>query len=312
MDVLSDALASLELGSELYFRARFRGAFAVSVPAEALRIRFHLVIGGRCSIGIPGDGFREAGPGEMVLVPHGAAHVVADRERDRVLPLTELLASAEWPRPGELGLGKAGPEVRLVCGEFFHRDTLSPLLSSLPARLQLHTGGAGRYAWMESLLAHLDHEAREREIGHGEITRRLSEILFLEVLRAHAEQAEGPGLLAALADPALRRALEALHAAPERSWTLAGLAGEAGASRSVLAERFRERLGTSPMRYLARWRLEKARHLLRRRDLSVGEIAAAVGYASEAAFNRAFKEAYGAPPGRLRSALARGGLSPAG
>jgi AraC-like DNA-binding protein len=312
VDVLSDALASLELGSELYLRARFRGAFAVSVPAEALRIRFHLVIQGRCFVGICGDGFREVGPGEMVLVPHGAAHVLASHPRAVAQPLAELLARAGPTGAGEIEHGAGSPEVRVVCGAFFHRDTPSPLLSFLPARLQLRPGEVDRYAWMESLLAHLDHEAREREIGHGEITRRLSEILLVELLRAHAERSRGPGLLAALGDPALRRALEALHAAPQRPWTLAELARESGASRSVLSERFRERLGTSPMRYLAGRRLEKARQLLRRRDLSVGEIAGSVGYASEAAFNRAFKEAYGAPPGRLRSELARGGLSSAG
>ena len=147
--------------------------------------------------------------------------------------------------------------------------------------------------------------ARPGAQGAREIVRRLSEILLIEVLRASIDRDASPGALTAFSDPALRRALEQIHAAPGEAWTLPRLAARAGVSRSVLSDRFRATLGTSPMRYLASWRLEKARHLLDRRELGIGEIAAAVGYASEAAFNRAFKEAHGAPPGRLRASRAR-------
>jgi transcriptional regulator GlxA family with amidase domain len=174
------------------------------------------------------------------------------------------------------------------------------VLRSLPALLHVPAREGRRFAWIDSLLAHLEGERRGDRAGSREIVRRLSEIVLIEVLRASPECGPSSGALVALSDPVVRRALEAIHAGPERRWTLETLSARAGASRSVLAERFRAALGTSPMRYASRWRLERARGLLERRDLSVGEVALAVGYRSEAAFNRAFKEAYGAPPGRLR------------
>lgn len=106
-------------------------------------------------------------------------------------------------------------------------------------------------------------------------------------------------------EPGLRRAIDALHADPSAVWSLARLASRAGMSRSVFAERFRSRVGTSPMRYLAGYRMRRACALLSDETLSVGEVGRRVGYASEAAFNRAFRQRLGEPPGRYRRRLLR-------
>ncbi len=92
-----------------------------------------------------------------------------------------------------------------------------------------------------------------------------------------------------------------MHRKPEASWTVASLATEVGLSRSVLAERFREYLGETPMAYLASWRLQLGAQMLRTTSYSVAQIASEVGYESEQAFNRAFKRKFGEPPARFRT-----------
>src|SRR5215467_4276590 len=131
---------------------------------------------------------------------------------------------------------------------------------------------------------------------------RLMELLFIEVLRRHvARLPEGSrGLLAAINDPVVGRALKLVHAAPARRWTAEDLAREAGSSRTVLAERFNALLGKPPIEYVTSWRLQLAADRLRGSPESIASIAADVGYESEAAFNRAFKRVTGVTPGRWR------------
>ena len=59
------------------------------------------------------------------------------------------------------------------------------------------------------------------------------------------------------------------------------------------------------MAYLTRWRLQLAAHALTTTPRGVADIAAEVGYESEAAFNRAFKRETGLTPGRWRDKAAQ-------
>jgi AraC-like DNA-binding protein len=302
VDVLADVLSTLELRSELYFRASFRGPFATIVPAEPARIRFHIVASGQCWVSQGEDAGVLAGPGDLVLVPHGAAHLLSDAPGTSARPLADVLADAESPSKREVQVGEGEETAALVCGHFlYRRDAIHPVFAALPPLLHVRAGAGRRFDWMDALMQHLDDEVRRDEAGGDEIIRRLSEILLIEALRASlAADASNARSLGALADPQIRRVLEAIHQTPSRRWTLEGLATMGGLSRSVLSERFRALLDTTPMRYLASWRLEKARYLLQDGTRGVGEVAAEVGYASEAAFNRVFKARFGQPPGQLR------------
>ena len=125
----------------------------------------------------------------------------------------------------------------------------------------------------------------------------------MDCLRQYAESLpeRQVGWLAALKDPVLGRALMLLHAQPAAEWSVDKLARRAAASRSVLAARFVQSLGVSPMRYLAQWRLQLAANLLRDQpQLGMGAIAERVGYAGEAAFSHAFKRHLGVSPAAWR------------
>jgi AraC-like DNA-binding protein len=131
---------------------------------------------------------------------------------------------------------------------------------------------------------------------------KLAEVMFVEVIRKHIASLpkDSRGWLSALRDRHIGRAIQAIHGQPARQWTLEMLAHEVGLSRSVFAERFVHCVGLSPMNYLGRWRMQLAARRLEIPDVSIAQIAAEVGYESEAAFNRSFKKYVGVPPGAWR------------
>jgi len=146
-------------------------------------------------------------------------------------------------------------------------------------------------------------ESRAPRPGGESVLGRLSELMFVDVIRRHLETlpADRTGWLAGLRDPSVGRALAALHRSPAHAWSLNLLAREVGLSRSVLAERFTQFVGQPAMQYLANWRMQLAANQLLNGADSIANIAERVGYESEAAFSRAFKKAVGVPPSQWRT-----------
>jgi transcriptional regulator GlxA family with amidase domain len=138
------------------------------------------------------------------------------------------------------------------------------------------------------------------------VLAKLSELLFVETVRRHAETLpDGQiGWLAGLRDPFVARVLALLHRDTARNWTVEELGREVGLSRSALADRFTRLIGVPPMHYLADWRMQVASEKLRNTSASLAQIAETVGYESEAAFSRAFKKALGVAPATWRRANA--------
>jgi transcriptional regulator GlxA family with amidase domain len=186
-------------------------------------------------------------------------------------------------------------------------------LSGLPPifKVNVRDGAAGQ--WLENSIRFSVRETDASRAGAEAVMTKLSEVLFVETLRRYI--AELPpvqtGWLAGARDAEVGKALALLHRHPAQPWTIADLAREVGLSRSVLAERFRHYLSEPPMSYLTHWRLQLGAQMLKSSNRSVAEIAADVGYESEAAFNRAFKREYRVPPARFRSESRAGSKVPA-
>jgi len=177
-----------------------------------------------------------------------------------------------------------------------------PILSGLPSvfKVNLRTDRSGH--WLESSILHLVDEAASGRVGSEAMLAKLSEVLFVDTLRRYVASLpeEQTGWLAGARDPVVGKSLGLLHGRVDHPWTIADLANEVGLSRSALAERFTRYLSEPPMTYLMRWRLQLAARALVRTPKGVAEIAADVGYESEASFNRAFKREFGMPPARYR------------
>jgi AraC-like DNA-binding protein len=212
---------------------------------------------------------------------------------------------AEGRAPFVVTEGGNGPErLQIVCG-FLGCDTLpfNPVLAGLPPmlRVRLSTNEAGDR--LNRLIDFAVNEAQEKRAGSRCVLLRISELMFVELVRQHlaALPTAHTGWLAALRDPVAGRALALLHREPHADWTLDGLARQSGSSRSVLSERFTHYLNEPPMQYLARWRMHLAARMLSDASAKVSTVAFDVGYHSEASFSRAFKKLVGVSPAAWRA-----------
>ena len=173
------------------------------------------------------------------------------------------------------------------------RPTRRLLVSLLPA--MVHVRGIERLSMLVRLVG---EEASGQSVGRDLVLARLVEVLLIEALRATQGKDAPPGLLRGLADARVAEALRQMHGDPERSWTVAELAREAGLSRSAFFDRFTRTVGLRPMEYLLAWRMAVAKDLLRRQDIALDEVARRVGYGSASTFSTAFSRHVGQPPGR--------------
>ena len=314
MDALSEALRSIRITGALLFNAELTAPWGASTPrVDAIShllapgtehlVLFHLILEGSAVARVSDGAEVLLAAGDLAVLPHGDAHDLWSGRHAVLRDATELL-----PRilSGSIELergGGGGDPTRFVCGYFgCDRDAARLLLAGLPPLLKVDVRGGRTGAWLEHAIRHTAAEVKSDQIGRRAVLSKLCEALFVEALCGYLATvpAEGTGWLAAVRDEATGHALALVHRDPGRAWTLVDLAAGSGVSRTVLTERFDRLLGESPLAYLGRWRLQVAARMLRTTNRVVLDIALEVGYASESAFNRAFKRRYGLPPGRYR------------
>jgi AraC-like DNA-binding protein len=326
-DALSDVLRAVRFRGALFYYVEgaspwvaeappARDIIPAILPGAEHMIEFHGIVQGACWAAVAGEPPVRLEAGDVVLFPQGDAHVMssapglhgpgADKEfyfspRPPQLPYS---LSLEESRVTTARLDGGGRDrATLACG-FLGLDArpFNPLLAALPRVLRVPGGALGPDSWVAAFLRAVVAESNQRRPGGEAVLERMSEMLFVEVLRRHVDSlpAEQTGWLAGMRDPAVGRVLSLLHERPADPWTLERLGEEAGMSRSSLHERFAHFIGQPPMQYLARWRMQLAAGLLRDTSRKVAEVALAVGYESEAAFSRAFKREVGLSPGAWR------------
>jgi AraC-like DNA-binding protein len=263
---------------------------------------FHYVATGGCNIETASGQRRELVAGDLVLLPFAAEHKLW-RGNAEFTPASNIVHQDAKEGVWSFTHGGGGTETRFVCGFIESAEMMfAPMFRSLPEMLVDRAGdeavGSGIAKTIGELLAKVDSLTPGAEVILG----RMMELLFVELLRRHAGRLPpgSKGLLAALNDPLVGRALHLLQADSGRRWTTDELAREVGASRTVLGERFNAVLGKPPIEYLTSWRIQLAADRLRNGRDGIASIAAEVGYESEAAFNRAFKRVTGITPGRWR------------
>lgn len=289
MDVLSDAIAVIRTGRPSSNRLRL-GSLGCYRFAPYDGAGFHVFLRGAGWLITEHGDPTPVGPGDVVLVPHGGAHVLSDSPR------------AEHAVPFETAVDEPDGPVDVLCGKYrLDRTRTHPVLARLPEVVHL-PAQAGRHTGLRAAIDLLGGEVSGRWPGRDAAVSGLLDLLLVYMVRAWLEDNAATGWPQALRDPTLAAALEALHADPARPWQLQDLAATVGLSRATLARRFTSLTGQSPMAYLAWWRMAMAARLLRDSDLSLPEIARRVGYGSPYAFAHAFKRHFGVAPGRYRAA----------
>lgn len=302
-DVLTSVMDAVRLRSRVFCRSELKAPWGMALPRSDYA-HFHVIERGGAWLRVEGQEPVALAGGDLVVVPHGTGHTLVDALGTKARPLAEMAGR----RPSEGGCvvmrgGGEGAETRLVCGSFrFERREAHPLVELLPPLIHLRPAETPAAEWLEATLRFLAWETREARPGTETIVSRLTDVIFVQVLRAWIESLpEGQGgWMGALRDRQVGAALALVHRAPERDFTNASLAEAVGMSRSRFAARFTALVGEPPLTYVSRWRLETAAGLLLDGALSLAEVAARVGYESEAAFSKAFRRRFGTPPGAYR------------
>lgn len=303
-DVLSDILDTVELKATYYFSTEFHPPFGIAVPAYKRAARFHLIIRGECFVQLEDGQVVTAMPGDLIFVPNGQPHLLSSALSAECQPLNDVIAEARFEGQGPFVVGHGEPDqaCQMVCGHFdFAEEADHPLLRAVPQILHVSGPDRARRPLLDDILRLVSHQAFTAGAGAAASIGRLSEALFIEVLRTSAGEVYGASqMMAAVTDPHIGRALGLIHTEISRGWTVDSLASAVGMSRSRFAERFRELVGSTPMSYLAEWRLQRALNRLGRPGLSVKAIAGEVGFHSAAAFSRAFSDRFGKSPSAYR------------
>jgi AraC-like DNA-binding protein len=301
MDVLTDVLTTLELKGWLSSRRELIPPWRYDFAAIQDSM-FHILISGGATLLVEGETEPiRVEDGDVVLFPTGHPHSLYD---DPGSPLTRLVHLDYNPGRGLEVVERDPAEGRplLLCGSFhFEYPNNVPLLHRLPRLIHV-SGAQGRIEQgLADIVRMLARETASQQPGAEVMLRRLTELLFIQVIRLWIDQqAEASvGWVGGLRDQPISAALGLIHQSPERKWTVTDLAEAAGLSRSAFSARFAERVGEPPMTYLTRWRMLRATRLLKN-EVRTEAIAELLGYESEAAFRKAFKREVGSPPAQYR------------
>jgi len=338
MDVLSDVLRVVRLSGAVFFTADFSSPWSIESPipdmlasavmpeAECI-VLFHILVEGGCEILCQGDRVTTMDGGDVIVFPRGDQHTMRSQGAGTPTPITSIFTPGASHEPPQLSYGGGGRTSRFVCGYLNCDQRFSPLVDALPMMLVVRSRDdysaieaidlrgtrptvvpQGSGTWLGTTLKFTVNEARVPRPGNGAMLGRLTELMFVEILREYMQRLPSSqgGWLAGVNDPHVGKALRLLHENPVRDWTVDQLARDAGVSRSVLAQRFTDLVGEAPMKYLAGWRMQLAKQMMREGARNIQDIATRVGYDSEAAFNRAFKRATGCPPATWRKSALSG------
>ncbi|MBE1162359.1 AraC family transcriptional regulator [Dyella acidiphila] len=254
---------------------------------------FCIVLEGGCVLSVDGHAPINLAIGDFVLLPTTPAFKISSHAP---APPIELDPQQVAGGVAELRYGeqRGHPDMRSLGGSFQFNEAGPAMLIALLPRV-VHVQGSRR---LTQLVQMVGEEVADRKPGNEFMLSRLVELMLVEAMRAASTENAPPGMLRGLGDERLVPALKHMHARIDHAWSVAQLAKTVAMSRSAFFERFTRLVGAAPMEYLLAWRMEIAKELLRKNDLTAAQIAERVGYASASAFSVAFSRHVGTPPGR--------------
>jgi AraC-like DNA-binding protein len=300
MDILAQVLDRVRLGGTLLFHFELGHPWHLELPARPYAL-FHYLSQGSATLALGQEQEIQMTEGDFVVITRGEPHVFYSDRRAKPLRIMDIDRSS--PRLGVVRHGsRAKPLSTLICGNFtVSRPLFGSVLELLPPVLLLKpTADRG---WLEAILRRMVSESALERPGQGVALSRLTEVLFVEVLRswiASLSPGQG-GWLGAISDPHIGPALKLIHENPELPWTLSDLGQRVGLGRSVFSARFTKLVGQSMHRYVIERRMAEAAFLLETSDEPIARIASLVGYETAAAFSKLFHRYHGLSPGRYRT-----------
>ena len=302
-DPLGEALHFLRMTGSFYCRSELTAPWGMHLPPMPGCLWFHVVTSGRGWLEVDGAPSRLLQPGDLALVPHGEGHRLRSEAGVPTPGILDLHREQVSERYEILRHGRGGESTGMICGAVtFDHPAAHNLVRLLPRLMHIEAIGPLQSEWMLSTLRLMAAEARALRPGGETVITRLADILIIQAIRSWIETdpAAQTGWLGALRDHQIGHAIAMIHRDPARNWTVASLADAVAMSRSAFSARFTDLVDEPAMRYVTRQRMQLAMSWLAEETATVGEAAERLGYASEAAFSRAFKRSTGTSPGAVR------------
>jgi len=298
MDALSTILEATRLKSVVYSKFPLAAPWGLDIVQDE-NSQFWRLVSGDCTVGSSDGSIIKMQEGDLIFVPHGSAHWIANKSTSLRMPSPEFVKAR---RAGTPVFNGDGEETILIAGHFeFDYQSLHPFLKDLPPIIHIKQYVTENQLLLKQVTQLMLEELNNERPGSGVMLKCLSEIMFVNIIRAYLEQTTtNSGFLSALNDPRISKALKLMQDSPQNDWTLESLASEVGMSRSVFFNQFKKLVHETPLSYLTNWRIRHAQKLLVMDNSNISEIAANVGYQSEAAFNRIFKSKTGQTPAVYR------------
>lgn len=300
-DALSEVLQDFRLSGVNYGRLELHHPWCITFPEQSL-LRFHFVSKGPCWVHTEAEGWQELREGDLILLPQGVEHSLASAPELTAESISKCQITKLGGNVCEVVKRGDGGATMLFSGSMaLGAYALHPLISLMPPIIR-GWDVATHDPMVNPLIEAMAVEASEPRMGSATILSRMADLLTARLIRCWVKSHDSAttGWLAAIRDPHIGRALVAMHREPGKNWTLETLAGLAGQSRSVFAERFSAVLGEGAARYLSRLRMQLAQEWLTQNSMATAEVASRLGYESEASFARAFKRITSASPGAVR------------
>jgi len=303
MDALADVLKTIRLSANTYFCEDFTPPWGMDISSTGSG-SFHVVVNGKCWLKLENEEspiFLEEG--DIVAFPTGGSHWLSDTPLSARLPASAVVEGIlHGDNPFHSERDQLEDTTRLLCGSFSYDSSINhPFLKDLPCFIHIKASDSMEMGSLRSVISALADESRFPSPGSTVMVDRLTEVLFIQLMRVHTNKApETMRYMSALVDPKVGTALNLIHAKTDASWSVERLAEAVSISRTTFTEKFTKLVGVSPKTYLLNWGMQKAKVQLETTAKPMIEIAEASGYSSEAAFSKAFKQFFDVTPGRVR------------
>ncbi|WP_158825656.1 AraC family transcriptional regulator [Mucilaginibacter lacusdianchii] len=298
MDVLSKVLELIKFKGVVYRKFEAAAPWGIELPKSRF-LQFWKLLEGPCWLQIEERVSIEMAKGDLVLIPNGSKHSISHKSDSMKIPLKTYIDFRDTPNAYFLD---GNSKTKMLGGHFEFDDQYEhPLITHLPDLLYLKALHENEQDWVELTTDQILIEIKQPNAGSDIMVNRLSEALFIHLIRACLERKViDHGFLSALTDQRISTALQYIQNFPKRNWTMAELAKFSGMSRTQFFNTFKSLVGQTPLTYLQNWRMQQAKEMLLKSQLKVSVIANQVGYGSEAAFNRLFKKKFSVTPASFR------------
>ena len=315
-DTLADVLKTIRLSGSAYFCSDFTSPWGMDIAA-GVEGMFHVVINGSCYLQLDkSDEIISLQQGDIVAFPTGGAHWLSDDEKSPRLAGEEVVGNiiagnnpfspSESAKNSDASNNSASNSSTLLCGSFSYDQSIKhPFLNDLPCFIHIEASQTPQLEWLRGLVKVLSNETKNPSPASSLMVDRLSEILFIQLIRHHMQLLmksgdRDMGYMTALNDVHIGKALNLIHGEQDAVLTVERLADAVALSRTAFSEKFSKMVGMTAKSYLLNWRMQRAKIHLQEANIKMLAVAENAGYASEASFSKAFKSFFSLTPGQFR------------